>query len=312
MVSPQTLTSWCEIDLDCIAQNLAIAISLLPKDTRFCAVLKADAYGHGIDQVVPIITKQGVDCVGITSNAEAAAVRKAGFSGQLMRLRAATPCEIEHGTLYNVDEQVNSVDTALQLQALIKNGDYRSGIHLALNANGMSRDGLELDTQSGRKTCKSILAQVGDRIVGVCSHFPSNDPAQLRESAELFQQHVDWVISNSQLERKDLLIHAGSSLTLVSDEKIETDMYRCGAILYGILKPELGFARQWPFEQRSLALVIFRVDQPLATIDQKPWIKIGSWPVFQLAIQMGFTDMRTKLHWSQFAVNCAKLSGKSR
>ncbi|CUH82033.1 alanine racemase C-terminal domain-containing protein [Tropicibacter naphthalenivorans] len=41
--------------------------------------------------------------------------------------------------------------------------------------------------------------------------------------------------------RSDLLIHAGSSLTLVSEVPVETDMYRCGALLYGILRPDWGF-----------------------------------------------------------------------
>lgn len=241
MVSTQPLTSWCEIDRNCIAKNLEIALSLLPKGTRFCAVLKADAYGHGIDQVVPIVIKQGVDCVGITSNAEAEAVRNAGFCGQLLRLRAATAEEIEGAAIYQLEEQVSSIETALKLKALAQSGEYKSGIHLALNANGMSRDGLELETAKGRESCKKIIDYVGHKIVGICSHFPSNDPAQLRQSAELFQQHTNWVISNSQLDRNHLLVHAGSSLTLVSGEKTETDMYRCGALLYGILKPELDF-----------------------------------------------------------------------
>ncbi|CUH82029.1 alanine racemase [Tropicibacter naphthalenivorans] len=81
--------------LDRIAANLDRALALVPPGRRFCAVLKADAYGHGIARVAPLIKEQGVGIIGITSNAEAFAVRRTGFDGRLLRLCAAPPAEIE-------------------------------------------------------------------------------------------------------------------------------------------------------------------------------------------------------------------------
>ncbi len=247
-------TSWCTIHRDRISQNLELALGLVPEGRKFCAVLKADAYGHGIAQVVPLIREQGVEAIGITSNAEARAVRGAGFDGRLIRLRAATPQEIESALHYRVDEQVASIATARQLRALLDAGKLRSGAHLALNAAGMSRDALEISTAVGQGTCREILATLGANILGICSHFSSNAPAHLKQSADQFQQQVAWVFENSNLKRNETLVHAGSSLTLISDVDIETDMYRCGAILYGILKPDLGFRPTMDLEARVVSL----------------------------------------------------------
>lgn len=234
-------SSWCEIYSDRIASNLELALGLLPEGAEFCAVMKADAYGHGIEHVVPLLMEQDVRCIGITSNAESRAVRAAGFSGRLIRLRAATPQEMTGALADCVEEQVGSLWAAKQLRQIINSGAHPIGVHLALNCDGMCRDGLEVSTVAGQQECLRILDEIGAHVVGICTHFPSNEPAPLSHSSELFNQQVAWVCDNSNLKRTDLLVHAGSTLTLVSGEVIETDMFRCGAVLYGIVKPELGF-----------------------------------------------------------------------
>jgi alanine racemase len=246
-------SSWCEIYRDRIAQNLDIALALVPLGRQFCAVLKADAYGHGIAQVVPLVMEKGVEVIGITSNAEARAVRDAGFSGTLIRVRAATFEEMEAALALRVEEQVGTLSAARKLGALRAAGaNIRS--HLALNAKGMSRDGLEIASHKGRAEAKQILDLLGHDIVGICTHYPCNEPDNLRDSAQVFDAHVKWVFANSPLERADVTVHAGSSLTLVSSVATETDMYRCGAVLYGVLRPDLGFQTTLDLKARVVSI----------------------------------------------------------
>ena len=225
-------SSWCEIHLDRVSKNLELTLGLLPKGAAFCAVMKADAYGHGISRIVPLLSEQKVTCVGITSNAEARSVRDAGFSGTLLRLRAATLQEIEAALPDRVEEQVGSPWGAKQLRKLLESGRGYSRVHLPLNAGGMSRDGLDISTTVGQQNCREILDEIGQNIVGISTHFPTNEPACLKHNSDLFKQEVEWVCGNSDLNRSELLVHAGSTLTLLSGERVETDMYRCGAILY--------------------------------------------------------------------------------
>ncbi|WP_127113335.1 alanine racemase [Shimia sediminis] len=247
-------SSWCEIHCDRISNNLELTLGLVPDGVGFCAVLKADAYGHGIARVVPLLLEQGVSVVGITSNAEARAVRKAGFSGRLMRLRAATPQEMTEACADRVEEQVGSLWAAKHLRQNLASGSRPIGVHLALNSDGMSRDGLEVSTKAGQQECWEILDEIGPHVVGICTHFPSNEPALLRQNSDLFKQQVAWIYDYGSLKRSDILAHAGSTLTLLSGEQIETDLYRCGAILYGILNPELGFRPSMELKSRVVHL----------------------------------------------------------
>ena len=181
-------------------------------------------------------------------------MREAGFDGALIRLRAATPQEIAGALPDRVQEQVACRATAALIRRHLDAGHYRTCAHLALNCAGMSRDALEISTRAGQDICRAILDRLGPHIGGICTHFASSDAAALRQSSDLFRRQAAWVIDNSDLSRAEVTVHAGSTLTLVSDTPVDTDMYRCGAILYGIVKPELGFRSTMDLEARVVSL----------------------------------------------------------
>lgn len=247
-------SSWCEISCTQIERNLQLALGQLPAKTEFCAVVKANAYGHGIENVVPILERHNIRHIGITSNMEAQAVRAAGYSGALLRLRATTFKEAEVALRYDVQEQVGSLEGAYELYELQKETGKLGTIHLSLNAGGMSRDGLELSSPQGEAVCKKVVELLGDKIEGVCTHFPSNHPEELKASIARFHQDLDCVTSQTTLRRENLLVHAGSTLTLVSNFDPDVDMMRCGAVLYGIVKPELGFKPTMTLKAQIMSL----------------------------------------------------------
>ncbi|RBW45177.1 hypothetical protein DS901_02800 [Loktanella sp. D2R18] len=150
------LGSWCEIHLDRISRNLKLTLGLVPSGRRLCAVLKADAYGHGIKQVVPLMQAQGVRCIGITSNAEARAVRKAGFNGTIIRRRAATPDEIDNALDAQIEEQVSSIAIAERL-ASIKSGPETSATSEPVKAGFIWPSSL---------TCTLAASSVGSSATG--------------------------------------------------------------------------------------------------------------------------------------------------
>lgn len=230
--------SWCEIYLSQIEQNLIDAFQYLPEKTKFCAVLKADAYGHGIENLMPILLRHHISDIGITSNMEAQAVRQNGFQGNLMRLRTATMAEIEEGLAWQIQEQISSEQTAHILAEFFEKNNQSVDFHLSLNAGGMSRDGLELSTQAGKAECHRIIDLLGEKIVGICTHFPNNDPSELQNNIQRFQDDLAWVFKETALERDKITVHGGSTLTLLSGLDPATDMMRCGAVMYGVGLPD--------------------------------------------------------------------------
>ena len=98
----QNSNAWLEISQPAFEHNLAEVKALVGPKTQICAVLKADAYGHGISLLMPSVIKATIPYVGITSNEEAAAVRASGYTGKIMRLRTATRSEIEAALPYRL------------------------------------------------------------------------------------------------------------------------------------------------------------------------------------------------------------------
>lgn len=253
MMDPPNESAWCEISPAQISQNLRHTLDRLPAQTRLCAVIKADAYGHGIENVVPALLAQGVRHIGISANNEARAVRAAGFTGAILRLRTATPEEVVGALSYNVQELIGSVGG---MQAILNQLGARGlpPVHLSLNAGGMSRDGVELSTQQGRTDCGRILELGAGRIVGLCTHFPSNSSDELADNIARFQQDLAWVFANSSLRREEILTHAGSTLTLAAGQDPKVDMMRCGAILFGIAGAGPEFRPAMQLKSRVISL----------------------------------------------------------
>ena len=253
MMDPPNESAWCEISPAQISQNLRHTLERLPAQTRLCAVIKADAYGHGIENVVPALLAQGVRHIGISANNEARAVRAAGFTEAILRLRTATPEEVEDALSYNVQELIGSVGG---MQAILNQLGARGlpPVHLSLNAGGMSRDGVELSTQQGRTDCGRILELGAGRIVGLCTHFPSNSSDELADNIARFQQDLAWVFANSSLRREEILTHAGSTLTLAAGQDPKVDMMRCGAILFGIAGAGPEFRPAMQLKSRVISL----------------------------------------------------------
>jgi alanine racemase len=229
--------SWVEIDLDALAGNISAILKRLPKGCRYCAVIKADAYGHGIDRVAPVLAEAGVDYAAVATNDEAFMLRDAGFTGQLMRVRGATLMEARAAR----PTQIEEVLTDPAFAAGIADTAEPPRVHLPLNSMGMGRDGLETESRTGRAELREILATDGLNIVGIMTHFPLHEPEDLTQSRERFLRDVEWVIAEGKLDRGDLLVHAASSLGLLAEAGIEFDMVRAGACLWGIVGPRSEF-----------------------------------------------------------------------
>ncbi|MCE7626348.1 alanine racemase, partial [Vibrio fluvialis] len=74
----QAANAWLEINLTQFRDNIEQFKSKMNSHTKICAVMKANAYGNGIQGLMPTILEQQIPCVAIASNAEAQAVRDSG------------------------------------------------------------------------------------------------------------------------------------------------------------------------------------------------------------------------------------------
>ncbi|MDR0218360.1 MAG: alanine racemase [Enterobacteriaceae bacterium] len=227
--------SWAEINTTAFENNIHLLQNKLNKGTKVCAILKGDAYGHGIGLLMPSIIKTGVPCVGITSNEEARIVRNSGFTGQLIRVRAATTDEIASTLNYNMEEMVGDLASAKAIDALAKKHGKAIRVHLVLNTGLMSRNGLEMKNEQGKQEALKIAQLPNLKLVGIMSHHALADLNAIRDSIKNFNEQTAWLIKTAKLNRNEVTLHASSSFASLSIPEAQFDMARVGSALYGML-----------------------------------------------------------------------------
>ena len=226
-------TAWLDIDLQAFTDNIRTLQKELDGKSKICAVMKADAYGNSIDLLMPSILETNVECVGITSNAEAAIVRQHGYKGRIARLRAATTNEILDALPLNVEELFGNLEQAKSISAQMKSRNHTLKYHLALNAGGMDRNGLEMVTPKGKQQAVELSKLPNLKMVGIMTHYAVEDEKFVRDHLKIFLEQTDWLIKTAKLKREDLTLHTANSFTTLAVPEARLDMVRPGGVLYG-------------------------------------------------------------------------------
>lgn len=225
--------AWIEVDPEVFQNNLRLVQAAVTGGARICAIMKADAYGIGIDMVMPGILKARLPYVGIASTEEARMVRACGFKGRLMRVRAATLEEVEDALSFKVEELVGNLAVAQAMGEIARRRGRTLRVHLALNSAGMSRNGVEMSTGQGRLDAEAMTKIPRLQIVGVMTHFPTEDRADILQNLDTFKQQTAWLFANTALRREDVILHAANSFAVQHIPESHLDMVRPGGALYG-------------------------------------------------------------------------------
>jgi len=234
---------WIEVDVDAIADNVATVLQELGS-TPLCGVVKADAYGHGVDLVLPVLMAAGVDMIGVTANEEAHSARRLGFRGRILRVRPALREEIEDAASAHVEEWVGGLAHAREIDAAARVIGRRIGGHVSINATGLSRDGVDLHRAGGRDEVSAIGALPGLHPIGVCAHFPCEDERDVAEGAEAFRsQSADAVALLGPDTGRRVERHCATSFAALTVPASRFDRARVGAALYGDTSARPGLLR---------------------------------------------------------------------
>lgn len=221
---------WVEIDRDAISHNVRTIRAELGPEVGFCAVVKADAYGHGIDIVAPVLDEQRLGLIGLASNEEAAAVRAGGFTGRLLRVRPAGRDEVDDGIRFGIEEWIGGAEHAGIVAGVAAARGVRIRAHVSLNSTELGRDGLEVGEPRGVHAARGVLADPRLDVVGVCSHFPCEDEDDVIAGAARFDEQSLAVadVSDGAVAR-----HCATTFAALRLPQSRFDLVRIGAGLYG-------------------------------------------------------------------------------
>jgi alanine racemase len=199
--------------------------------SQVCAVLKSNAYGHGLAALAPVAVAAGADYLGICTNPEAAAIRALGVETPLLRLRMGLPEELDEAVAeFGVEEQVGTWAAAEYLSTLGRRMRRELPVHINIDT-GMGRSGFfpdEIDL------IRRVIGLPGLQIAGVFTHFPSADGSGLRpthSALDSFDALCDGLASDLPA---DVLFHTHNSAATVRLPDRRRHLVRVGAACYGV------------------------------------------------------------------------------
>ncbi len=204
----------------------------LPDDARLLAVVKADAYGHGLVTAAGAFLEGGADVLGVHSAAEACALRTAGVAAPVLVLGPLVRDDAVLMARSGVEITVASLAGAWDAAAAATGADRPLRVHLKVET-GVNRQGIvetELD-----EVLAALDSSPGVRLVGVSSHFAdiedTTDHGFAREQSDRFDA---WLGLLADRGRDDLQRHMSCSAAAILWPDNGADMVRVGVSAYGI------------------------------------------------------------------------------
>ncbi len=229
--------TWAEIDIDALVHNFNI-VRKSAKGAKLFSVVKADAYGHGLEDVVKALLDEKTDAFAVSNIDEALEIRKIDSEIPILIL-GYTP-EALAGVLAenNIIQSVYSLSFAKRLSENAKNQGVSVKFHLKLDT-GMSRIGFDCRSDDIPEKEEILEALNLPNLVfdGVFTHFASSDgdgdtdlsftKAQLNR----FNKTVDIIKSAGYTVN---VCHCCNSAALFLEEDNRFDACRPGIVLYGM------------------------------------------------------------------------------
>ncbi len=224
--------AWAEIDLDAIRSNLQGIRGMIRPGTKVCAVVKADAYGHGVKEVTRFYEQCGVDYFAVSMADEALQLRYLGVDKPILILGYTDPVRAEELVKNHITQSIFDLDMAEALSEAAVSQGTKCKVHIKIDT-GMSRVGF----RAGYNAVKAVTAIAklpGIIIEGIFTHFATADEAGRAYTdyqLELFQGVCE------ELDRVGIHIpirHVANSAAVMMYPETHLDMVRPGIILYGM------------------------------------------------------------------------------
>jgi alanine racemase len=226
------LRCWAEIDLAALERNLRLIRASLPPGMRYVAVVKADAYGHGLPQTATRLMHAGADLFAVANVAEATALRELGPGWPILLLSPLLPEEDRLLAEYDLAATVSTADEVARFDAVGKASGRLIAVHLKIDT-GMGRLGAWHEDVPALYS--AIVAAPHLRLAGVFTHFasPDTDPAFTSEQRRRFLSALDRC-EGIALDR--IFVHADSSAGLETmPGSSPFNAVRVGLLQFGIL-----------------------------------------------------------------------------
>jgi len=226
----ESLRSWVEVDLDALRHNAGVAAQ--KGGGRLMAIVKANAYGHGVAQVARALADQ-VAMFGVASLPEAEELRSSGVNTPVCLLGACLEAEYEQAIKDGFGITVNSLVQARKISTLASQLGLLAHVHAVVDT-GMGRLGF-LESEWTAETIRELVSLPALYWEGMASHLPVAD-----EDADFTQMQIRRFAPMVNLAQQHGLspawVHLANSAGLLgfTEPQQFCNLTRPGLVLYGV------------------------------------------------------------------------------
>jgi alanine racemase len=227
-------SAWVEINTERLCYNLLEIRQIISSKTRLMAVVKANAYGHGMIEVAQQAKKSGADMLGVARIDEGIKLRTAGLDLPVLIFGFTHQSHALKLIEYDLTQTVFSLQSAEALSETAQAAGKKIRVHLKIDT-GMGRLGFWSDKID--RIVNEVISTVGLEgleIEGVYTHFASADWRNKDYTQRQFDFFVDIL---NRLELKGFQVpirHAANSAAIIDLPETYLDMVRAGIMIYGL------------------------------------------------------------------------------
>lgn len=246
--SAMNYPNWVEVDLAAISHNVRALKSILSPGAKLLAVVKADAYGHGMVEVATTAIAAGAEYLGVAHLIDAINLKRRFLHTPVLAwlwepVSAARllPEALKLGVEITINSkwQLETLARVIEAESDLNSGRGKpSRVHLKVDT-GMGRSGImPAELSEILQRCQSIPNL---QIVGLMSHLYNADASDLTglesvdQQAEIFKNCLAEVQAGT---KQKVMAHLANSAATLSRPDLHFDLVRCGIALYGYQENE--------------------------------------------------------------------------
>lgn len=231
------MRTWTEINLDAIVKNYREIKS--KTNAKILAIVKADAYGHGVKQVAKVLQKEGVYAFGVSNADEAMELRNFGFKEPILILGIIFKEDYHRIVEHDISCAIDTLDSAMELSKEAQRLSKTARVHIKLDT-GMGRIGFMCgkDYRATAEQIKQISLLPNIKIEGIFSHMSKADEEDLSYSDMQFEKFTNMCTILSEMGVDTGIRHIANSAATVTLPHTHLDMVRVGMLLYGFAPSE--------------------------------------------------------------------------
>ena len=216
-----------EIDLDILRENVRVLRGAADAGAKLMAVVKADAYGHGLVQTARAALSAGADALAVAMIEEGEQLRAAGVTAPILVLGATSPDEAAGGVRLGLTLTVCDANMVHSVEAACKAQEKTCEVHLKIDS-GMCRIGVRSAAEA-RQVLAALAVCPHVRLTGAFTHFADADG----ETEDFTRQQFARFQALTALLPAGLTLHAANSASIHRYPDMHLNMVRMGISMYG-------------------------------------------------------------------------------